>query len=153
MRVAVVVLFVASILTFVFTTEYIVVEDFFDELRIDAENMKKSVSDGIISEDEAFDIVKEVNSPYVKVIYDIYHQQITEGNIIPTVISNLDHIAHLHAAGHPGRHELHLGENDYRVIVNALDKAGYSGAMGLEYFPTLDPIESLKQTRQLLLNK
>ncbi|MBQ2736860.1 MAG: TIM barrel protein [Clostridia bacterium] len=102
---------------------------------------------------EAFDIVKEVNSPYVKVIYDIYHQQITEGNIIPTVISNLDHIAHLHAAGHPGRHELHLGENDYRVIVNALDKAGYSGAMGLEYFPTLDPIESLKQTRQLLLNK
>lgn len=98
---------------------------------------------------EAFDIIREVNSPFVKVIYDIYHQQISEGNIIPTVISSLEHIAHLHAAGHPGRHELHLGENDYRVIIDAIDNAGYTGAIGLEYFPTLDPIESLRLARTL----
>ena len=102
----------------------------------------------LTSSEEAFDIVREVGSPYVKVIYDIYHQQITEGNIIPTVTSNLQYIAHLHAAGHPGRHELWLGENDYRVIIDAIDKAGYQGALGLEYFPTTDPLESLCQARK-----
>ena len=103
----------------------------------------------LTSSKEAFDIVREVGSPYVKVIYDIYHQQITEGNIIPTVTSNLEYIAHLHAAGHPGRHELWLGENDYRVIIDAIDKAGYDGAIGLEYFPTLDASESLKRAREI----
>ena len=98
---------------------------------------------------EAFDIIKEVNHPCVKVIYDIYHQQIMEGNIIPTILENMEHIAHLHAAGHPGRHELQYGENDYRVIINAVDKAGYSGAMGLEYMPLLDPIESLKISKEI----
>ena len=54
---------------------------------------------------EAFEMVKEVNNPYVKVLFDIYHQQISEGNIIPNLTKNLDCIAHLHSAGHPGRHE------------------------------------------------
>ncbi len=104
----------------------------------------------LTSSAEAFDIVREVDSPYVKVIFDIYHQQITEGNIIPTVTSNLQYIAHLHAAGHPGRHEPWLGESDYRVIINAFDKAGYDGAIGLEYFPTADSMESLKMAREIL---
>ena len=98
---------------------------------------------------EAFDIVREVDNPFVKVIYDIYHQQVMEGNIIPNVVNNLDCIAHLHSAGHPGRHELQFGENDYNFIFAQIDKAGYTGACGLEYLPTLDPIESLKITRKL----
>lgn len=93
---------------------------------------------------EAFSIVREVNHPLVRVVYDIYHQQVMEGNIIPSVTGNLDCIAHLHAAGHPGRHELQDGENDYRNIIKAVDAAGYRGAMGLEYNPRLDPIESLR---------
>lgn len=93
---------------------------------------------------EGFDIIKEVDHPRVKLVYDIYHQQIMEGNIIPSVTNNLDLIAHLHSAGHPGRHELWLGENDYNFIFDAIDKAGYTGACGLEYNPTLDPIESLR---------
>ena len=92
---------------------------------------------------EAFEIVREVDSPAVKVIYDIYHQQVMEGNIIPSVTSNLDLIAHLHGAGHPGRHEMQDGESDYINIISAIDKAGYTGALGLEYKPLLDPIESL----------
>ena len=92
---------------------------------------------------EAFDIVREADSPSVKVVYDIYHQQIMEGNIIPSVTGNLDCIAHLHAAGHPGRHEPFMGENDYRFIFDAIDRAGYTGACGLEYRPTLPPDESL----------
>ena len=99
--------------------------------------------------EEAFEIIREVNSPFVKVIYDIYHQQVTEGNIIPTVLGNLEHIAHLHGAGHPGRHELQDGESNYRVIIDRIDAAGYEGALGLEYSPLLSPVESLKIAKEL----
>lgn len=98
---------------------------------------------------EAFDIVREVDHPLVKVVYDIYHQQVMEGNIIPNVTNNLDCIAHLHSAGHPGRHELQFGENDYNVIFKAVDSAGYTGACGLEYNPLLDPIQSLKEAKRI----
>lgn len=94
---------------------------------------------------EAFDIVREVDSPFVRIVYDIYHQQITEGDILPTVTANLDLIAHLHAAGHPGRHELWEGELNYRYIFDELDKAGYRGACGLEYNPVQDPVASLRE--------
>ncbi len=98
---------------------------------------------------EAFDIIREVDHPLVKVVYDIYHQQVMEGNIIPNVTANLDCIAHLHSAGHPGRHELQRGENDYRFIFDAIDAAGYQGACGLEYMPLMEPMESLRKARAL----
>lgn len=100
---------------------------------------------------EAFEIIHEVDHPLVKVVYDIYHQQVMEGNIIPSITQNLDCIAHLHSAGHPGRHELQFGENDYKVIFAAVDKAGYTGACGLEYGPTMDSMESLEEFRRIYL--
>ena len=100
---------------------------------------------------EAFEIIHEVDHPLVKVVYDIYHQQVMEGNISPSITQNLDCIAHLHSAGHPGRHELQFGENDYKVIFAAVDKAGYTGACGLEYGPTMDSVESLKEFRRIYL--
>lgn len=103
----------------------------------------------LTSSAEAFDIVREVASPYVKVVFDIYHQQVSEGNIIPNITENLDCIAHLHAAGHPGRNELQFGENDYNNIFAAVDRAGYTGACGLEYTPLLDPEESLAEAKRL----
>ena len=103
----------------------------------------------LTSSAEAFEIVREVCSPNVKVVFDIYHQQISEGNIIPNIVNNLEHIAHLHAAGHPGRNELQLGENDYKNIFAAVDAAGYSGACGLEYRPLLDRDESLRTAKAL----
>ena len=102
---------------------------------------------------EAFEIVRAVNHPLVKVVYDIYHQQIMEGNIIPNIINNLDCIAHLHSAGHPGRIELQKGENDYHVIFKAVDDAGYRGACGLEYRPTMGPEESLRELRKIYLGE
>ena len=96
---------------------------------------------------EGLDIIREVDHPLVKLIFDIYHQQVMEGNIIPNITKNLDLIAHLHSAGHPGRHELQFGENDYRVIFDAVDKAGYKGACGLEYGTLMDPEESLKEAK------
>ncbi len=101
---------------------------------------------------EGFEIVREVASPNVKLIYDIYHQQIMEGNIIPSIVNNLDCIAHLHSAGHPGRHELQFGENDYKYIFQKVDEAGYKGACGIEYGPLMEPIESLKEFRRIYLN-
>ncbi len=98
---------------------------------------------------EGFDIVREVESPFVKIVYDIYHQQVMEGNVINNIRDNLDCIAHLHCAGNPGRHELQFGENDYKVIFEAVDKMGYTGCCGLEYNPLLDPVESLKEFKRI----
>ncbi len=97
---------------------------------------------------EAFDMIRTVNHPRVKVVYDIYHQQVMEGNIIPNITQNLDCIAHLHAAGHPGRHELQDGETDYKVVFRAVDASGYTGACGLEYTPRMDPAESLRRAKE-----
>ena len=71
-------------------------------------------------------MIDEVGSPNVWLLYDIYHQQIMEGNIIDTVTANLDKIGHFHAAGVPGRHELNTGELKYRAIFDAIDAAGMS---------------------------
>lgn len=98
---------------------------------------------------EGFEIVREMNHPLIKIVYDIYHQQVMEGNIIPNVTQNLDCIAHLHSAGHPGRNELQYGENDYKVIFDAVDKAGYKGACGLEYTPLMPYEESLREARRI----
>ena len=99
--------------------------------------------------DEAFAIVREVNSPHVKVLFDIYHQQITEGNLIPNITGNAEWIGHIHVAGHPGRHEP-FGRNEihYPSVLAALKEAGYRGAVGLEYFPLLDAMESLRQLQK-----
>ena len=95
--------------------------------------------------DEAFAIGRAVNSPWVKVLFDIYHQQITEGNLIPNLTANVEWIGHVHVAGHPGRHEP-FGRNEihYPSVLAALKEAGYKGAVGLEYMPLMDAMESLK---------
>lgn len=100
---------------------------------------------------EAFDIIREVNSPNVKVVYDIYHQQVMEGNVIRNITENLDCIAHLHAAGNPGRHELQFGESDYKVIWQACENSGYKGCCGLEYLPLLEPEKSLCEFKRIYL--
>ena len=97
------------------------------------------------SSDEAFQIVGEVNSPNIKVLFDIYHQQIMEGNIIPRIRKNINSIGHFHAAGSPGRHELDSGEINYPNIFEAIGEAGYTGYIGLEYFPLKDAVEGLKK--------
>ncbi|MBW5448291.1 TIM barrel protein [Cohnella sp. CFH 77786] len=97
------------------------------------------------SSDEAFGIVREVNSPYVKVLYDIYHQQITEGDLIRRIERNREWIGHFHAAGHPGRGELDEGEIRYENVFRAIRGMGYHGFVGLEYFPGEDPMPGLRR--------
>lgn len=98
---------------------------------------------------EAIDIIEEVGSDNLKILYDIYHQQITEGNIISTIQKFISYIGHFHSAGVPGRHELIGGEIDYRRIFEVIDKTGYNGFIGLEFAPTKADEKSLKETLRL----
>jgi len=100
--------------------------------------------------DVAFGIVREVDSPAVKINYDIYHQQISEGNIISTVTGNLDAIGHVHVADVPGRHEPGTGELNYPNILAALDDAGYDEYVGFEYAAAGDDEEALRTIRELV---
>ena len=93
---------------------------------------------------EAFEIIDEVDSPNIKLLFDIYHQQITEGNIIRNITENIEKIGHFHAAGNPGRHELRYSELNYNYIFEAIKKTSYRGYVGLEYFPLDDPIKGVK---------
>lgn len=94
---------------------------------------------------EAFSIVDQVDSNHVKVLYDVYHQQITEGNLINTIRENIKHIGYFHIADHPGRHEIGTGEINYVNVLDAIRDTGYNGFIGLEYLPLGDPEEGLKQ--------
>lgn len=95
-----------------------------------------------------FEIIKCVNCDKIKFLYDIYHMQIMEGNIIQTVTQNIGLIGHIHAAGVPGRHEPFKGENDYRFILNEIERTGYKGYFGLEYFPSTDSRQSMAEVRK-----
>jgi hydroxypyruvate isomerase len=91
-----------------------------------------------------FEIIRAVNSPNVKLLYDMYHMQLMEGNLINNATKNINLIGHLHSAGVPGRHELQLGEVDYPRIIEAVEKTGYDGYFGFEYFPTYESEQSVK---------
>lgn len=99
----------------------------------------------LYSSDEGFEIAREVGSPNIKLLYDCYHQQIMEGDLIRCACANIHLIGHMHAAGNPGRHELSSGELNYAGIFKAMDDAGYKGCMGLEYFPQRAPTEGLRE--------
>ena len=99
---------------------------------------------------EAFAILDEVGSPAVKLLYDVYHQQITEGNLISTITANVGKIGHVHVADVPGRHEPGTGEINYANVLRALDAAGYGGYVGLEYLPRADAAETLQAVKSLI---
>jgi hydroxypyruvate isomerase len=93
-----------------------------------------------------FELCRRVNSPGFKMLYDIYHMQIMDGDLIATIKNNIEHIGHFHTAGVPGRHE--LDENQeiyYPAVMRAIVETGYDGYVAHEYTPIHDPITSLKQ--------
>ncbi|MEK3914858.1 hydroxypyruvate isomerase family protein [Paenibacillus sp. FSL H7-0331] len=93
---------------------------------------------------EALAIIAEVGSPNVKLLYDVYHQQITEGDLTPTISANIGQIGYIHVADHPGRHELGTGEIAYPFVMNKLRELGYTGYVGLEFIPTGTPEDGLR---------
>jgi hydroxypyruvate isomerase len=92
------------------------------------------------------EIVKRVDSPRVKLLYDIYHMQIMEGDIIRTIRENQQWIAHYHTGGVPGRHELdETQELQWRSVAKAIVDTGYTGYVAHEFVPTRDPLASLRE--------
>jgi hydroxypyruvate isomerase len=92
------------------------------------------------------DILKKVDSPSVKMLFDIYHMQIMTGNLVAFIRDNIEYIGHFHIAGVPGRNEPASCELNYQFILDEIDKLGYSGYAGLEYWPTIDDEKSLRET-------
>src|ERR687897_3153861 len=91
-------------------------------------------------------VVKAVASPRVKLLYDIYHMQIMEGDVIATIRANLDHIAHFHTGGVPGRHELDdTQELNWPAVARAIVDTGFKGYMAHEFIPVRDPMTSLRE--------
>lgn len=91
-----------------------------------------------------FEIVKAVESPSIKLLYDCYHMQLMEGNLVNQIRENIGYIGHFHSAGVPGRHELHLGETNYPFVIKAAEAAGYDRYFGFEYWPTYDNDQSVR---------
>jgi hydroxypyruvate isomerase len=92
------------------------------------------------------EFAKAVNSPRVKLLYDAYHMQIMEGDLIATLRANKDYIAHVHTGGVPGRHELDgTQEVNWRAVATALADMGFGGYMAHEFTPTRDPLTSLRE--------
>src|SRR5689334_19396895 len=96
------------------------------------------------------DVVKAVGSPRIKLLYDIYHMQIMEGDIIRTIRQNIQYIGHFHTGGVPDRHELDdTQELQWRTIAKAIADLNFQGFFAHEFVPTKDPLTSLKQAVEL----
>lgn len=92
----------------------------------------------------------EVGSDKFKLLYDIYHMQIMEGNVIATIKKYQKYISHYHTAGVPGRHEIdETQELNYPAIMKAIVETGFTGFVAQEFVPRLDPLSSLKQSIQI----
>jgi hydroxypyruvate isomerase len=96
--------------------------------------------------DYCIDIIKRVGSPNLKMLFDIYHVQIMDGDIIRRIHELKEYIGHVHTAGNPGRGELDSKQEiQYRPIMEALVEVGYQGYVGQEFIPTRNPHQGLRE--------
>jgi hydroxypyruvate isomerase len=96
------------------------------------------------------EVVRAVDSPRVKLLYDIYHMQIMEGDVIRTIRDNIRHIAHFHTGGVPGRHELDDSQElNYRTVARAIADLGFGGYVAHEFVPTKEPLVSLRDAVEI----
>jgi hydroxypyruvate isomerase len=101
--------------------------------------------DGVI---EAFEIVRSVGSPKVKVLYDLYHEQRGMGNLIEKLEKNIEEVGLIHVADVPGRHEPGTGEINYGNVYKKLAELHYRGVIAMEFYPTGDVVETLRRARE-----
>ena len=100
---------------------------------------------------EGFEIVREINSPHVRFLYDFFHEQISEGNLIAKLEKNVDLVGLVHVADVPGRHEPGTGEIHYPNIYRKLAQLKYDHYVAMEFLPTGDPVASLRAAREQVL--
>jgi hydroxypyruvate isomerase len=101
----------------------------------------------LTSVSEAFEIIRAVDSPQVRVLYDFYHEQRAYGNLIEKLEQNIDLVGLVHIADVPGRHEPGTGEIDYANIYRKLGQLKYNKFITMEFYPTQDPVATLRKAR------
>ncbi len=106
----------------------------------------------LTSSREGFAIIREVNHPNVKFCYDLYHEQIAEGNLISTLEKNIDQVGLIHVADVPGRHAPGTGEINYVNIFRKLAHLKYQNYIAMEFEPLGDPVKDLRGARELVVN-
>ncbi len=84
---------------------------------------------------DALQICREIDSPFIKINWDLYHMQLTEGNIVENLYAGIDQVGYIQVADVPGRHQPGSGELNYNFIFNAIEEIGYKGPIGLECWP------------------
>ena len=95
-------------------------------------------------------VMEAVNSPRVKLLYDIYHMQIMEGDLIRTIQKNIQWLGHFHTGGVPGRHELdNTQEVHWDAVMRGIAATNYNGYVAHEFVPTRDPLTSLREAVDL----
>lgn len=104
----------------------------------------------LASSDRGAEICRTLKSDRMRLLFDCYHMQIMEGDLVRHIGRNMDVIGHFHSAGVPGRHELYHGETDYPFLLKQIEAFHYKGVFGLEYEPSVDDAESLRRTLEYL---
>ena len=102
----------------------------------------------VITSEHAARILRAVGSPNVKMLFDVYHQQISEGNLSGNIRKYKDLIGYYQIADHPGRHEPGTGEINYAHVFRVIHDVGYTGAIGMEMSPKGDPLAGFKAVRE-----
>ncbi len=100
---------------------------------------------------EALEVVEAVDHPQVKLLYDFYHEQIAAGNLIAKLEKCIPHLALVHIADVPGRHEPGTGEINYENIFRKLAELNYTGMVAMEFHPSGDPVTQLRAARDMAL--
>ncbi len=100
---------------------------------------------------EGFQIVREAKAPNVQFLYDFFHDQISEGNLLAKLDKNLDIISHVHIADVPGRHDPGTGEINFPNIFRKLGQLGFNGYVAMEFVPEGDTVEALRTAREMAI--
>lgn len=103
----------------------------------------------IVHSAQAADVLKAVGSPNVKMLFDIYHQQISEGNLTGNIRKYHDLIGYFQLADHPGRHEPTTGEINYPFVLKTIHDVGYRDPIGMEMSPRSDPMAAFRAIREV----
>ncbi len=105
----------------------------------------------LTSVSEGFEIVRSTGNPHVKFLYDFFHDQIAEGNLLAKLEKNLDLIGVVHVADVPGRHDPGTGEINYPNIFRKLGQLGFNGYVAMEFIPEGEPVAALRAAREMAI--
>lgn len=107
----------------------------------------------LTSSDLGGEICRRIGSKHLRMLFDCYHMQIMEGDLVNHIKRNIDVIGHFHSAAVPSRHEVFAGETNYPFVLDQIEQLGYPGVFGLEFVPSMDDEVALARTLAYLLTK